>query len=202
MSIASAFFRLPSACGRRAVAAVLMLGAWSIGCSPKIGDACTSSAKCSVNGDRLCDPTQPDGYCTIFNCQPGGCPDEAICVAFNETSCANVARSARILRTFCMVTCDDDGDCRAGYYCKEIGAGDPAMQIVDPDPPKGRVCAVRPNGPQNSMVFIDAAVCQPGDGSLPPLEDASPDADSSRAGLDAEPDADSSRDGSDASAPD
>jgi hypothetical protein len=183
MRVDYALLRWPS--GRLQVRSVwlavfaLFVAAWSLGCSPKIGDACTSSAKCSANGDRLCDPTQPDGYCTMFNCEPGGCPDEAICVAFNEASCANVARSGRILRTFCMRTCDDDGDCRAGYYCKEIGTGDPTMQVVDPDPSKRRICTVAPNGAPVSPVSSSAGVCGPGDGGLPvvtpPVQDAAPD---------------------------
>jgi hypothetical protein len=166
----------------------LLVGAWSLGCSPEIGDACTSSSKCSAKGDRLCDSTQPDGYCTVFNCEPGGCPDEAICVAFNETSCANVARSGRITRTFCMAGCDDNGDCRDGYYCKEIGADDPAMQIVDTEPAKRRICTVVPNGVQASVISNDAGICGPGDGSLPPVEapaqDASPEADAPADGQD------------------
>jgi hypothetical protein len=173
---------------------LLLLGLWSIGCASKIGDSCTSSAKCSYKGDRLCDSTQPDGYCTMFNCQPDGCPDDAMCVAFNETSCENVARSARVLRTFCMAGCDDDGDCRGGYFCKEIGASDPAMQITDLNPSKRRVCTVPQNGPQMSVVSSDAGICLPGDGSLPPMQDAAPDADSSDDGSDGA--------GSDASASD
>jgi hypothetical protein len=180
-----------------AVLFLVLLGAFGLGCSPKIGDACTSSVKCSAKGERLCDSTQPDGYCTVFNCEPGGCPDDAICVAFNETSCANVTRSGRILRTYCMAGCDDDGDCRAGYYCKEIGSSDPAMQIVDTDPPRRRICTVAPNGPQMSVISIDAGICGPGDGGLPPVEvpdgDAALDADASAdAALDADARADAS----------
>src|SRR5258705_13828561 len=52
----------------------------AVGCSPKIGDKCSVSTDCSVQGDRLCDPTQPGGYCTVFNCEPDRCPDESVCV--------------------------------------------------------------------------------------------------------------------------
>src|SRR5690348_74537 len=40
----------------------------AVGCLPKIGDHCTTSLDCSQTGQRLCDTTQPDGYCTVFNC--------------------------------------------------------------------------------------------------------------------------------------
>ncbi|MFW5740185.1 MAG: hypothetical protein ACOC1F_07450, partial [Myxococcota bacterium] len=59
------------------------LATWMLGCNPKIGDDCTNSTDCSVSGDRLCDTTQPGGYCTVFNCEPDMCPEEAQCVAFD-----------------------------------------------------------------------------------------------------------------------
>src|SRR5690242_18467125 len=56
--------------------AALTLWIVATGCKPKIGDECKTSTDCSVTGDRLCDITQPSGYCTIFNCEePGSCPD-------------------------------------------------------------------------------------------------------------------------------
>jgi hypothetical protein len=120
----------------------------------------------------------------MFNCEPGGCPDEAACVAFNETSCSNEARSGRILRTFCMLMCGNDGDCRSGYYCREMGAGDPSAQIVDPAPAKTGVCAVAPNGAQVSPVASDAGVCEPGEGTLPLVEASAGDAQSDGNGTD------------------
>src|ERR1700760_4201839 len=55
---------------------------FAFGCTPHIGDSCTISTNCSAQGDRLCDITQPGGYCTEFNCEPDSCPDDAICVNF------------------------------------------------------------------------------------------------------------------------
>src|SRR5688572_14103829 len=62
----------------------LMLALAAAGCLPKIGDPCSSSLDCSQRGERLCDNTQPQGYCTIYNCEPDECPDNAACVAFNH----------------------------------------------------------------------------------------------------------------------
>jgi len=53
-----------------------------VACQPEIGDECQISTDCSAAGDRLCATDQPDGYCTIFNCEPGTCPEEAVCVGF------------------------------------------------------------------------------------------------------------------------
>jgi hypothetical protein len=100
--------------------ATLLLGA---GCAPKIGKACTLSTDCSQLGDRLCDTTQPGGYCTIFNCEPDTCP-EAVCVGFDsqiDPACGptQASQASRFERTFCMKGCDDDSDCRDGYKCQE-----------------------------------------------------------------------------------
>src|SRR4051794_9134146 len=130
--------------------ALVMCLAALAGCSPKIGDKCTISTDCSVQGDRLCDPTQPGGYCTIFNCEPNKCPDEAVCVAFNEPSCSSPALSRRFQRTFCMAVCESDNDCRAGYFCLDT-LGDPFRQVVDVSPQSTRICTARSSSSSPTM---------------------------------------------------
>lgn len=93
-----------------------------VGCAPEIGDDCTTSLDCSQLGDRLCDTSQPEGYCTIFNCEPDACPDEAVCMGFGlelDPACSTVddARWNRFERTFCMIACEEQDDCRPGYVC-------------------------------------------------------------------------------------
>jgi hypothetical protein len=122
------------------------------GCKPEIGDSCSLSTDCSASGDRLCDTTQPGGYCTIFNCSAGTCPEEAICVAFGTAistapGCFDPQDSARLQRTFCMRKCDSDGDCRSSYDC--INMKDPLNPwgaIVVEHGGSGKVCAVPFNG--------------------------------------------------------
>jgi hypothetical protein len=152
------------------VAVLAMLG---VGCKAKIGDKCTLSTDCSVTGDRLCDTSQPDGYCTIFNCEPGRCPDEAICVAFREVAdgtqvaCQDPQRWARFERSFCMRTCSSNSDCRDGYTCADetalvstwnavIAEGGQVGQVCVPTPvtpPANTSSAWGPGGPP---------VCTPG----------------------------------------
>src|SRR5215467_3309463 len=87
------------------------------GCTPSIGDKCTLSTDCSIRGDRLCDTSQPGGYCTIFNCRGNLCPDEAACVLFNAAvqGCAYSDRApSRTGRTFCIAQCQSESDCRDG----------------------------------------------------------------------------------------
>src|SRR5262249_37940669 len=91
------------------------------GCTPQIGDNCEVSTDCSQLGDRLCDTSQPDGYCTIFNCEPDTCPD-SVCVGFNfelDPTCSTEddGRWGRFERTFCMAPCSSTDDCNDGYVC-------------------------------------------------------------------------------------
>jgi hypothetical protein len=102
------------------------LAAVAAGCKPKIGDDCRLSTDCSAAGDRLCDITAPGGYCTVYNCEPGTCPeDESLCVEFGAqrspvTTCADKQSPSPYARAFCMATCDDDSDCRDGYVCENL----------------------------------------------------------------------------------
>src|SRR5215472_9668661 len=103
---------------RLLVAAPLVLG----GCTPSIGDKCVLSTDCSLRGDRLCDTSQPEGYCTIFNCAGNSCPNDAACVLFhaNLQGCPYDDRTpSRTGRSFCMAHCSSDSDCRSGYVCRD-----------------------------------------------------------------------------------
>ncbi len=83
-----------------------------VACAPKLGDGCTTNVDCSVNGDRFCDLSQPGGYCTIPNCEPGSCGDDGVCVRFKPDE-------PRLSSTWCMAKCTQNKDCnRDRYECK------------------------------------------------------------------------------------
>ena len=136
------------------VVALAMMGA--TGCQPKIGDECTTAIDCSSLGDRLCDTSQPDGYCTIFNCEPDNCPEEASCVAFGtelDPACqeADDGRNGRFARSFCMRICDSSEDCRAGYEC--VRPADRSAFVVDvgtseDNPQNTKICLAINDTPQ------------------------------------------------------
>jgi hypothetical protein len=67
-----------------AVLAGILLSA--AGCGSEIGDSCTTNLDCSPMGDRICDVTQADGYCTVVGCSGTSCPDDAVCVRFFSAS--------------------------------------------------------------------------------------------------------------------
>ena len=119
---------------------------FAAGCGDKIGDPCTVDSDCSQNQDRDCDPApnSPEGYCTISGCDFDSCPGEAVCIRFFAGANTNLAcdsaledqgtedrcipeevctlAGACVPRTsesrFCMLRCQSNGDCRAGYECR------------------------------------------------------------------------------------
>lgn len=129
----------------------LLFGAavcFSAGCEPQIGDDCQTSVDCSQSGERLCDITQPGGYCTIFSCASDSCPGDSVCVAFDTelsavTACANANGVSRFARSACMARCDSDSDCRGGYDCIAVGApGNPWSAVVVEGRASAKVCIV------------------------------------------------------------
>jgi hypothetical protein len=159
-------------------AASLCLGILGVACAPKIGDDCSSSTDCSQNGDRLCDTTQPGGYCTVFNCEPDTCPEEAQCVAFDQTldpACVDPQSWARFERTFCMRRCDNDGDCRSGYVCYDmrVQPNPWGAKVVDLSPSGYKICISPSSGPPSSGGLTE--VCSPYDGGFPDAASSMPD---------------------------
>ena len=123
---------------------MLVLVVGLAGCRPKIGDKCQTSVDCSQLGDRLCDISQPDGYCTIYNCEPKEsngatkCPDEAVCIVYAAepsavAGCQNRLGNTPYSRSFCMRTCDNTTDCRSGYLCLDVGAPGNRWAAVNAD---------------------------------------------------------------------
>jgi hypothetical protein len=133
-------------------------------CRPQIGDECDSSVDCSAQGDRLCDTSQPQGYCTIFSCEPDNCPnDDSVCVGFGldlPPSCdaPNAANPSwpRFERTFCMAPCEVDDDCRDGYQC--LAPSDRGAMPIDIESEirDSKVCFARSEAP----VADTNATCQ------------------------------------------
>jgi len=156
------------------------------GCTPDIGASCSTALNCSQMGDRSCDTSLPGGYCTKFGCEPDTCPSESGCIAFRQQVSTNPAchdsDDSRMIRTFCMVHCSENDDCRGGYVCADLSAPDNAWgaSLVDRSNRDGRVCIV-PASYNSGVSTGIAGYCQwSGDvseSSLPEPYDASaPDA--------------------------
>jgi hypothetical protein len=129
---------------------LLVLALFAAGCGKEIGDACIISTDCDPNGQRICDSSQKEGYCTIQGCNFDTCPSESECIRFftgqfnnrlcnptTEDSSTDdcsldelcnleghcVARSSEV--RYCMRKCSSDGDCRDGYECRKFSQKDP-----------------------------------------------------------------------------
>ncbi|MDQ3037280.1 MAG: MSCRAMM family adhesin SdrC [Myxococcota bacterium] len=155
---------------------VMLCGVAAIGCAPQIGDSCSNSSNCSINGDRLCDTAQPGGYCTIFDCQPDRCPDQSVCVRFNP-------QPSRRAILACMRACNGDGDCRGEYRCaspEELMETGLEAEVIDTA--RGpRFCVARVDPTE----IVDAGGV---DATIDPMIDAGTDA-GADAGTDAGSDA-------------
>jgi hypothetical protein len=99
------------------LALVALLGA----CAPEIGDDCSTNQDCGSG--RICDLSQPGGYCTVRPCEDTtSCPDGSVCIHFENTE------------SYCMLYCEGNGDCRDGYVCvRDVG---PAAFCNAVDAPK------------------------------------------------------------------
>ncbi len=165
---------------------VALLGGGAIftaGCGKHIGDSCTLSTDCSVQGDRQCDTAQPGGYCTLFGCQGNLCPDKAACVLFQPSipGCAYTDREpARTAQSICMKNCDTSADCREneGYVCAK--PSDPPWGALILDDNQGvKICmpadpakVSSTDGTDPRDEDNDAAVCSPNtpDASFSPAD--------------------------------
>jgi hypothetical protein len=169
----------------RATAFRVCLGLLAVltACRPEIGDKCQVSTDCSVRGDRLCDTSQPGGYCTQFNCRANSCPDQAGCVLFNAAipGCGYDDRSgpfgSRVARGSCIARCGSNSDCRTedGYVCADPRQP-PWRALVLDDDQSIKVCLVIPvEGLEGGAPVAagTAPVCGPA-APIPPAIDAGP----------------------------
>jgi hypothetical protein len=130
----------------------LLFAALSLGaCKRDIGDACKNSLDCSQESERLCDISQPGGYCTIEGCDERTCPEKAVCVRYfphdenaMKQDCATCTAAEVCLpdghcaprtseRRYCVHSCNDNSDCRGGYSCRQVGTGGTIQLHPDPD---------------------------------------------------------------------
>lgn len=128
-----------------------LLALCTMACQPKIGDDCQRDLDCSQLGDKSCDTTQENGYCTQFGCSPSSCPkDESICVAFGSVvseveACQNLGRPSPYVRNVCMRYCASNEDCRLeeGYRCVDLNEQNPyGAEVIQEEPRSTSVCMV------------------------------------------------------------
>jgi hypothetical protein len=125
-------------------AVFLLLASLATACQRGIGDECETALNCSSSATRLCDQTQPHGYCTLAGCDVATCPSDSVCVRF-WPRVERPAEADRLGTNYCMRTCDERSDCRddQGYDClsaSDFGATHESLVLGHPNQ---RFCAVR-----------------------------------------------------------
>lgn len=129
------------------------------GCGKQIGDNCQTASDCNPNGGRICDLSQPGGYCTVLGCDETTCPSEATCIRYFPSA---------FLTKPCNPYCED----RQGLTSSaDAGTTDDAGSAVPPPcpakfpPTPGSTSPVCPNGPTNDCtadeVCLDSGLCAP-----------------------------------------
>lgn len=156
---------------KRAVTTMVLALAAAVGlssCGKKIGDDCQTAADCDPNGARICDISQPAGYCTILGCDETTCPSEAACIRYFPV---------QFLTTPCNPYCEDrqglptppggaDGGMSGGAGSSLDAGPLPLCPGIFPqdggDPDSLMVC---PNGPTNDCtadeICLDVGLCAP-----------------------------------------
>ncbi|HEY4015976.1 MAG TPA: hypothetical protein VGM06_21720 [Polyangiaceae bacterium] len=166
-----------------------LLGLCASGCTPAIGDHCTLSTDCSVQGNRICDTFEPNGYCTV-TCSANSCPDNATCIEFAAgiPGCGynDYSAPSRLGRSMCMKTCGSDSDCRTdeGYSCVSTLALGSTVAVLDTNQTQS-ICMVAP-GVAEDGGSSSLPVCTNDRPDAPPLDlpgdDAGAGADDGEAG--------------------
>lgn len=126
------------------------------GCGRQIGDNCQTATDCNPNGGRICDLSQPGGYCTVLGCDETTCPGEATCIRYFPSL---------FLTKPCNPYCED----RQGLSVTDGGSAAPdagAPQCPAKFPPDaGTTSAVCPSGATNdcsaSEICLDSGMCAP-----------------------------------------
>lgn len=150
----------------RAAIGLAGIVAMVVACTPSVGDRCNISTDCSTQGDKLCDTSQPGGYCTQLNCIGNKCVDDALCILFNSATpgCAFNDRSgpgaSRVSRSFCMAECTQNSDCRDGYVCADPRTIPWNASILDNNQGR-RACLPAPLEVDAGTIVTAAPVCGP-----------------------------------------
>jgi len=154
-----------------------MLSAAFSGCSRGIGDSCDTALMCSANATRLCDLTQPSGYCTLANCEDGTCPSESVCVTF-WTQTDRSADEERLSVNYCMRKCDERSDCRdnEGYDCVSSSTFGTHHEVSIENHPGQKFCAAQ-SAPIAAVADAGAPLSSPDAGASMPDAGASGDED-------------------------
>jgi len=142
------------------VAVVLVVALLAASCGSQIGDSCQTATDCDPNGNRICDLSQPGGYCTILGCDETTCPSEATCVR---------TFPVQFLSMPCNPFCEDrQCQSRADGGAGSDAGTDGGLPPCEPICPQGSMTSTNeacPSGPTNDCtadeICLDEGLCAP-----------------------------------------
>jgi len=114
---------------------LLLVGLLAPACGKKIGDGCGTNIDCASDGTRICDLSQPGGYCTEDGCDDSSCPSGSICVRFF---------AQKFPTGYCPNTAPGTiGECQADELCVVCGpsSAEPEQSCCVPSASERRYCA-------------------------------------------------------------
>ena len=116
---------------------ILLVGLLLPACGHNVGDSCSTNIDCTQDGSRICDLSQPGGYCTLDGCDDSSCPSESVCVRFFD-------------QKFPTGTCSSPpgtiGECRADELCVVCGPSSSQPEPLSccvPSTSERRFCALK-----------------------------------------------------------
>jgi hypothetical protein len=119
-------------------------------CQRQIGDECRTSVDCDPNGTRVCDLSQPGGYCTVMGCNETSCPGGSACIRYFPE---------QFLTRHCNPKCENFAcqvdPCPAGETDSDGGTCLPPCK----NPDTGVDCSGYQNGCTADEVCLDAGFC-------------------------------------------
>jgi hypothetical protein len=101
---------------------ILLAGLAAPACSKHVGDSCHTNIDCAQDGTRMCDLSQPGGYCTVDGCDDTSCPSQSICVRFFDQ---------KYPTGVCNTAPGTVGQCRDDELCVVCG---PSSAVPQPTP--------------------------------------------------------------------
>lgn len=142
-------------------ALLLAVGLSAAACSKKVGDSCQTAADCNPNGGRICDLSQPGGYCTILGCDETTCPSEATCVRYFP-----VQFLTKPCNPFCEDRrCQSAGDAGVDGGNPNLDGGLPPCPMTCPQDSTEGPSDCCPQGPTNDCtadeICLDVGLCAP-----------------------------------------
>jgi len=68
--------------------ALVLTAGLGVGCGHNVGDSCRVSSDCDpTGGTRICDVSQPGGYCLVEGCDEYSCPSDSASITPGPTTC-------------------------------------------------------------------------------------------------------------------